>query len=240
LAQQTAAGWYRDPSARHEHRWWNGAEWTPHVMTLGLRSLDYGRDTEETDSASDPVGAGATARATAPAPVVGDVAVDAADRAEIAAEVAVDVAPDVPRAAPRAVWCTVLVGAALLALGAFLPWAEASSAHASFSSAGIDGDGAFTLFAAIVGVVVLIVVRRPALAGGLVIVAAAAAGIVAVHSAVDLADKASRLESVRPDVSAGVGIGVWLSIAGAVVALVGGVLALVLARQVQSTRVSRR
>jgi hypothetical protein len=44
------AGWYRDPSGRHDHRWWDGTTWTPYVLTLGLRSVDYG-DPDEPDNA---------------------------------------------------------------------------------------------------------------------------------------------------------------------------------------------
>ena len=35
-----AAGWYPDPTGRHERRYWDGAAWTDHVVNGGTRSLD--------------------------------------------------------------------------------------------------------------------------------------------------------------------------------------------------------
>lgn len=35
-----AAGWYPDPLGRHEHRYWDGREWTHHVGTAGQQSID--------------------------------------------------------------------------------------------------------------------------------------------------------------------------------------------------------
>ncbi len=34
------AGWYSDPAARHEHRFWDGARWTEHVSDAGVPSTD--------------------------------------------------------------------------------------------------------------------------------------------------------------------------------------------------------
>jgi hypothetical protein len=34
------AGWHRDPSGRHEVRWWDGQRWTEHVATQGQPSTD--------------------------------------------------------------------------------------------------------------------------------------------------------------------------------------------------------
>ncbi len=33
-------GWHPDPSGRHEHRFWDGHEWTRHVTSGGARSID--------------------------------------------------------------------------------------------------------------------------------------------------------------------------------------------------------
>lgn len=35
-----AAGWYADPSGRHEFRWWNGTQWTDAVSTAGVQATD--------------------------------------------------------------------------------------------------------------------------------------------------------------------------------------------------------
>lgn len=33
-------GWFRDPTGRHDHRWWDGAAWTDHVADAGVASTD--------------------------------------------------------------------------------------------------------------------------------------------------------------------------------------------------------
>lgn len=33
-------GWFRDPTGRHDHRWWDGAAWTAHVADAGIASTD--------------------------------------------------------------------------------------------------------------------------------------------------------------------------------------------------------
>ncbi len=37
---EIAAGWFPDPTGRHERRYWNGAEWTEHVFSAGSQSID--------------------------------------------------------------------------------------------------------------------------------------------------------------------------------------------------------
>ena len=32
--------WYPDPTGRHDHRWWDGAEWTAHVADAGAPGSD--------------------------------------------------------------------------------------------------------------------------------------------------------------------------------------------------------
>lgn len=59
--------WYPDPTARHDHRWWDGAEWTAHVADAGAVSRDpigAGR----ADGPGDPGTARAEDRADAPRP----------------------------------------------------------------------------------------------------------------------------------------------------------------------------
>ena len=36
----TPAGWYTDPSLRHEYRFWNGTSWTSHVSDRGVTATD--------------------------------------------------------------------------------------------------------------------------------------------------------------------------------------------------------
>lgn len=37
---QPAAGWFPDPTRRHEQRYWDGTEWSEHVVDGGRRSVD--------------------------------------------------------------------------------------------------------------------------------------------------------------------------------------------------------
>jgi hypothetical protein len=37
---QFPPAWYPDPTARHDHRWWDGAEWTAHVADAGRVGRD--------------------------------------------------------------------------------------------------------------------------------------------------------------------------------------------------------
>ena len=212
---QPVPGWYRDPSRRHEHRWWDGTSWTQYVITLGLRSIDYGDDLAP--ETPDPAGAP-------------DPTAVATTRVDVAEPVAVETAAEEMQW-PLSVWCTVLLGAALLIAGAVLPWAEASSSIATFSRAGIDGNGGATLAAAI-GIALLCAIGpRGKMAALLMTGGAVIAGAVGVHDALDISDKADALVQRAPSVSAGVGVGIWLTLAGATIALVGGVLAYVFARR---------
>jgi hypothetical protein len=36
----TPAGWYHDPSRRHEHRYWTGSDWSEHVADAGVQATD--------------------------------------------------------------------------------------------------------------------------------------------------------------------------------------------------------
>ena len=37
---QVTAGWYPDPSGRHQVRYWDGSSWTDHVADSGMQSFD--------------------------------------------------------------------------------------------------------------------------------------------------------------------------------------------------------
>ena len=221
------AGWYRDPSQGFEHRYWNGAAWTPHVMTDGTRSVDFGDAAQWTPLA--------TALATVP---VADVE---PEPVAVAVAVAVTVAepatglPPAPRATtgtgrmrwPVGVCVLVLGGAALLFVGALLPWAEAQTRAASFSRDGIAGDGVITVMVATLVPLAFFVVRRPQWAAGLVLALALIAGAVGAYDVVDTSRKADDLVArTHAGVSAGVGIGLWVTLVGAGLALLGGALGL--------------
>lgn len=40
MLQQSPANWYPDPTGRHELRYWDGGQWTHHVLTRGHQQID--------------------------------------------------------------------------------------------------------------------------------------------------------------------------------------------------------
>lgn len=72
MSGQPAAQWYPDPSGRHQFRYWDGRQWTPHVTTHGRPGIDplpSAPAAARTDRASQKIQrdvrkAGATAGAT--------------------------------------------------------------------------------------------------------------------------------------------------------------------------------
>jgi hypothetical protein len=197
------AGWLPDPLGRYQYRYWNGAEWTDRVSTNGSNDVDpHGL-------APTPV----PTPAVAPAPAPGWAP------------------PGATR--PRPSWSTeirllVFAGAVALIVGALLPWVKAEAGIFSATKNGIDGDGALTLALGIAIALVFLLVRTPKTAAWLVVAFAAAATAIAGYDAIDVSKKAHDLAEQSPfvHVSASVGVGLWLSLGGAVVALIGGVLAL--------------
>lgn len=109
-----------------------------------------------------------------------------------------------------------LAGAALLALGSIGPWATI----ASFTTNGLEGDGVITLVLAIVAALVVLVARaRSRLPSR---IALGICGVLALTVAViDVVDVSG---TKAGSLSASVGWGLWVALAGAVI-LIGAVLA---------------
>src|SRR4051794_13133389 len=40
MSDAAPAGWHPDPRGRHEHRYWDGTQWTDHVADAGVMSTD--------------------------------------------------------------------------------------------------------------------------------------------------------------------------------------------------------
>jgi hypothetical protein len=161
-----------------------------------------------------------------------------------------DMSQTEPRAAPTA-GIVAIVGGALLAVGSFLPWAEVSGSDASVTAKGLDGsDGYITLAAGLVAVVTgLLVVRgtRRAVAVVAVLVGLIGGGL-ALYDALTVKDSVldAAAEEVAPSfgvsadqvravldqaIDAGqlgvsIGIGLYVALAGGLIAIVGGVLGL--------------
>ncbi len=191
------AGWLPDPLGRYEYRYWNGTAWTDQVSTRGSHE-------------ADPLG---LAPGEGPAPIT---PVGAA-----------------PQPVGRPQWSTqirvvVFGGAALLVIGALLPWVKAEAGFFSVSKNGMDGDGVFTLLFGGAIALVFALTRKPNTAAWLVIALSGLAGAIAVYDTIDVSNKADELtnSSSSIHVSASVGIGLWLTLAAAILALVGGFMAL--------------
>ncbi len=212
------AGWYRDPAARFDFRYWNGEMWTDHVQRDGVRGID--------PDARSP------SRTEAVATEVEEAEVEV-EGPEVEVEAEEVPAPgQEPRAARSARWpvgvlAVVVGGAVLLAVGAVLPWAEAESTRASFSESGLDSLGAVTLLAAILVVLAIMLMAPSTRAAGCVAALGALALGVGVYEALDTSRKADDLLARSPaGVTAGVGVGVWVTIFAAAVVLIGGGVAL--------------
>src|SRR6476469_3560416 len=40
MSDSSPAGWHPDPRGRHEHRYWDGTQWTDHVADAGVMGTD--------------------------------------------------------------------------------------------------------------------------------------------------------------------------------------------------------
>jgi hypothetical protein len=69
----TPAGWYADPTRRHDYRYWDSVEWTENVSDRGITSIDPPTlvpPSAEVASTATPTTAPAPAVASVPAPAV--------------------------------------------------------------------------------------------------------------------------------------------------------------------------
>jgi hypothetical protein len=134
----------------------------------------------------------------------------------------------------RPVWSVpirvlVLGAAALLLAGSFLPWARAEAGPFTATKNGIDGDGVLTLVLAIVIALLFFLARNAKVTAWLIVGLGALATIVAVIDVADVSNRADDLErqAVGLGATVSVGSGLWMALAGGVIATVGGIVALV-------------
>ena len=144
-----------------------------------------------------------------------------------------------------------VVGGALMALGSFLAWAEVSGGGTTVTAKGVDGsDGYITLVAGLVAIVAGIVMARGTkrVLAVLLILAGIVGGGIGLYDAMTAKDSVldAAAEELAPSfgasaelvrtaldqaidagqLSVSISIGLYLVIAGGVVALVGGILGL--------------
>lgn len=198
----TESGWLADPTGRFEYRYWDGSSWTDHVSRAGQPS-------------SDPL---------SPPPPPGNATVSLPSGF-------LPPAGPAPQPSPRSwtvhVAVLVLVGAATLALGSFLPWVKASAGPLTVTTNSIDGDGVLTLILAGLVVLLFALVKPRRLAAILTTTLGAFAALIALYDTGNIANKAHDLASSSSGVTASVGAGLLLAAAAAVAVLVGGMIGIV-------------
>jgi hypothetical protein len=194
MTSTSTGSWRPDPSGRHELRYHDGRIWTAHVSDQGAEGTD------------PMTGAGRFALASAAPPPQ---------------------ASAVPLATVPENRLVAMVGALGLIVGALLPWVEARAGIISVDKAGIDGDGIITLVIGVIALIVTFAFTTVAGARRAVVVAAGAiAAIVALYDLLDVQQQANELahHAATVPVDAGVGIGLWVTAAAAVVLLAGGLM----------------
>ena len=241
---QPAAGWYPDPTGRHEVRFWDGLQWTDRVATQGLEAIEpvgepmYGigatgvgeSDLPPLSSADDDPGSTRRRlrrRAAKTARDEEDEPESRTERAHREATAAISVAS-------RVAGVFVLAGAAALIVGSTMDWIKVSGPTLTQQSvvSGFDGDGRVT---AGVGIVLALfglglLTGRFVKIGGIrigamgVLVAGAAALAICGLNMADVIDRAPRL-GIEAGATADFAQGLWVSFGGVVTAIVGGLLA---------------
>lgn len=212
----TPAGWHPDPTGRHQHRYWDGQEWTEHVADAGVSATDP----PTMDSAAAPTAVASPAASPTASPTASPSAPGAwtsptPSRAD--------------RANPVFAFTSALGGLALV-VGSFLDAATASAAFGDTSvessKSYLDGDGPITLVIglAIIALAVLVgtgVIPRwgALIVGGLGVVGA----IVAVIDILDVQDQSDKLQPFGGSID--IGPALWVCLVGGVAAVVLSLLA---------------
>jgi hypothetical protein len=113
-----------------------------------------------------------------------------------------------------------LGGAAIAALGSFLPWVTVTSGLGHVTRDGIDGDGQLTLATSLIFTVLYF--GRDRIRATLAAVAAFATGGIAIGNIIDITDAVNDARDVGYAVAnAQIEIGLWLVVIGAGAMLVG-------------------
>jgi hypothetical protein len=116
-------------------------------------------------------------------------------------------------------------GAALVAVGAFLPWVKASAGDFSATESGTDGDGVITLLLAVLVAVSFSLIKSRRAAAISTMCLGAGIAVVAAFDLFDISSKAEGL-STGLDVSTSPQVGLLLTGVAALAIVVGAALAL--------------
>jgi hypothetical protein len=123
----------------------------------------------------------------------------------------------------RSKWLLV-VGTAVVAVAALLPWATVNAGLVSVSKAGTDGDGVITLVLALVVGGLVLAKWKAGLSRPVVIVSLVLGAIVLAIATYDAIDVGSTVEENElVEVRASVGIGLWLTLLGGIAMIAGAI-----------------
>lgn len=115
-----------------------------------------------------------------------------------------------------------IVGGGLISLGSVLPWASISSGLGSVSVAGTEGDGVASLIGGLVVALASFVAYGGNRGMFATVAALGAAGVL--FMGFELSNVLEAVEGAGSDFArASVGIGLWIGLAGALIATAGGV-----------------
>jgi hypothetical protein len=117
-----------------------------------------------------------------------------------------------------------IAGAVMLGVGCLLPWATITTGFGSASLNGIEGDGVIVLgIALVIGIAGVAALDRVGKVPSIVIFTGASIALVVLAS--DYLGVAEKLEEASSSVArASVGVGLYLCMAGGLVAIVGAVI----------------
>jgi hypothetical protein len=189
------ANWYADPTGRHQHRYWNGTEWTDQVADSGVTATDPPlMPTAGPVLMPEP---GAPPAAWKPTP-----------------------AGPRPKAGRTFSWLAA-VGGLVLAVGSFLNAFTLLGEDYSYISDGRDGQLTLPAGIAVVVLAILLAVGTLPRWGAFFVVAAGGiAALVGVADVVDVQDKVDQAGGLMSP-----GPAMWVCVAGGVMAVVFALLA---------------
>lgn len=238
------AGWYADPSGQAQTRWWDGQQWTEHTHDPGAAApvaVAPVAPAAPVAPTTAPWQGGAPGYGGAGAPGYGDGGASGpwqGGAPSYSGAPSYGGAPTMPApggssasldGARNLLW-VALAGVALIVVGSFLPWASVSILGQEVTVDGMDGDGAITLIGGVlVGALALAAhLQRPA--RWKVVTALVVAALVTLVAVIDIVDVNSRVADVEGDfavdIEASIGIGLWLVLAGGIVATLAAALTL--------------
>lgn len=117
-----------------------------------------------------------------------------------------------------------LVGGIVMIVGSLLPWVSVSSMFGTINKNGIEGDGIFTLICGVAVILASIVAKeKPGKPSSvLAVLFGLFGGILAVFTLANVGEATRTISG--ESVFAAVGIGIYVTLIGAVVAIVGGLM----------------